>query len=73
MSRHLEAVALAVANADPRFILPTIRQAYREGASIAQVLGAIEMGHCLADITPAIARAAWDAAHTRAFLARRAH
>jgi hypothetical protein len=71
MGRHLEAVALAVAHADPRFIPGTIRWAYEAGAAVWQVITGIEVAQCLAPVPPATLSLAWQAAHDWGWLARR--
>ncbi len=62
MTRHLEAVALAVANADPRLISLLIRRAYAEGATVPQVLTAIDVGCFLAAVPSSVVREAGHAA-----------
>ncbi len=54
MNRELEAVALAVAHADPRFIPVQVRRAYDRGATVNQVLAAIETGRCPGDVPAAM-------------------
>ena len=71
MDRHLEAVTIAVANADPRYLPVTIRRAYDGGASLDRVLVAIEMGRCLYDVPAPVLQVAWEAAHAWAWIARR--
>ena len=71
MERHLEAVSLAVANADPRLIPPTIRWAFEDGANLSQVLTAIDVAPCLAEVPSAIRDVAWAEAHKWARMIRR--
>jgi len=71
MERQLEAVALAVANADPRLIPPQIRNAYAAGATVAQVLTAEEVGRCLADVPTSISLEAQRSAENCAWVAQR--
>jgi len=62
MTRHLEAVALAVANADPPLVSLQIRRAYAEGATVPQVLTAIDVGCILAAVPRSVVHEAWHAA-----------
>jgi hypothetical protein len=52
MSWQLEVVVHAVANGNPVSIEASIREAYRSGATTAQVHLAVEMGHCLTRLPP---------------------
>ena len=71
MGRHLEAVTLAVAHADPRFIPLNIRWAYEAGAVVSQVLTGIDVAQCLAAVPPTVLTLAWQAAHDWGWLAWR--
>jgi alkylhydroperoxidase/carboxymuconolactone decarboxylase family protein YurZ len=71
MMRHLEAVALAVANADPRLVSMQVRRAYAEGATVRQVLTAIDVGRCLAAVPPSVVSEAWHAADAWAWIGLR--
>lgn len=69
-SRHLEAVVLTVANADP-FLLPwMIRQADEHGATPPQIL-AIDAGYCLSTDACFCPSEGWAAPHERASMGRR--
>lgn len=71
MGRHLEAVTLAVAHADPRFIPVNIRSAYEAGAAVSQVLTGIEVARCLATIPSNVLTLAWQTAYDWGWLAWR--
>ncbi len=71
MDRQLEAIALAVAHADPGIIPEQILRAYAGGATVAQVLAAVDVGCCLAEVPPLVAQGAWHATHAWAWMARR--
>jgi alkylhydroperoxidase/carboxymuconolactone decarboxylase family protein YurZ len=71
LERQLEAIALAVANADPRLIPAQIRNAYAAGATVPQVLTAVEVGCCLADVPATIILEAQRSAEDWAWLAQR--
>ncbi len=73
MDRNLEAVSLAVANADPRIIRPVIRWAFEEGANLSQVLTAIEIAPCLAEVPPAVCVVAREEAHRWAGMLQQEH
>lgn len=68
MDQHLEAVALAVAQADPYRIPSAVRQAYSAGATVKQVLAAIDAGRGHAGVPRSVVREAWDAAEAWAWL-----
>ena len=61
-----------MANGDPRLIPVQVQRAYDSGATVSQVLTAVEVGRCLADLPAAAAAMAWHAAHAWAWIARRA-
>jgi len=69
--RHLEAVTLTVANADPNLLPWMIRYAYERGASLGQILLAIEAGYCLNTEPSAYPSDAWATAHEWAWISRR--
>ncbi len=69
--RDLEAVTLTVAN-DDVFLLPCmIRRAYDGGATLFQILLAIEAGCCLTTEPSCCPSAGWAAAHEWAWISRR--
>ncbi len=69
--RDLEAVTLTVANDDP-FLLPRmIRRAFEGGATLCQVLLAVDAGLCLTGRTSCCPSAGWAAAHEWAWISRR--
>ena len=71
--RHLEAVTLSVAN-DGAFLLPSlIRGAYEDGATVGQVLLAVDVGRCLITEPSCCPSAGWAAAHEWAWISRRTH
>ncbi len=71
MDRNLEAVSLAVANADPRLSRPAIRWAFEDGANLSPVLTAIEVAPCLAEVPAAVYVVAQEEAHRWAGMIRR--
>ena len=72
MERELEAIALAVANADPRLIPVQIQRAYFAGATVPQVLTAVEVGSCLAEVPAAVLDQVRQSVADWAWIARRA-
>lgn len=54
MYSSLDAVAAAVARADPFMIDSNVYRAYEAGATVAQVLAAIEVGQCSGHVPPGI-------------------
>jgi hypothetical protein len=69
--RDLEAVTLTVAIDDP-FLLPRmIRRAYEGGATLCQVLLAIDAGWCLTSESSCCPSTGWAAAHEWAWISRR--
>lgn len=70
-SRHLEAVTLTVANDDVVLLPFLIRQAYEDGATLGQVLLAVDAGWCLTTEPSSCPWAGWAAAHEWAWIRRR--
>ena len=69
--RDLEAVTLTVANYDP-FLLPRmVQRAYEGGATLCQVLLAIDAGLCLTEHICCCPSAGWTVAHEWAWISRR--
>jgi hypothetical protein len=71
MTQHLEAVTLAVASGIPEMILPNVRWAYEDGATLTQVLMAIDAAGCIALVPRPLRDKAWAAAHQWAWIRRR--
>ena len=69
--RHLEAVTLTVANDDVVLLPFLIRQAYEDGATLGQVLLAVDAGWCLTTKSSSCPWAGWAAAHEWAWISRR--
>jgi len=66
--RDLEAVTLTVANYDP-FLLPRmVQRAYEGGATLCQVLLAIDAGLCLTEHICCCPSAGWTVAHFTAIV-----
>jgi len=71
MNQHLEAVTLAVASGIPEMIHPNVRWAYEDGATLTQVLMAIDAAGCIALVPRRLRGKAWAAAHQWAWIRRR--
>jgi hypothetical protein len=71
MNQHLEAVTLAVASGIPEMIHPNVRWAYEDGATLTQVLMAIDAAGCIALVPRRLRTKAWAAAHQWAWIRRR--
>ncbi len=71
MDRHLEAIGLAVANADFASIPLTIRWAYHNGIGPEQVRAAIEVAALLAEVPTPVRACAQAAAHAWEWMAHR--
>ena len=71
MNQHLEAVTLAVASGIPEMIHPNVRWAYEDGATLTQVLMAIDAAGCIALVPRRLRNKAWAAAHQWAWNRRR--
>jgi hypothetical protein len=69
--RDLEAVTLTVAHDDPILVPRMIRRAYEGGATLCQVLLAIEAGWCLTRASSCCPAAGWTAAYEWAWISRR--
>jgi hypothetical protein len=69
--RHLEAVILTVTNADPYLLPWMIRHAYEHGATLPQVLLAIDAGYCLSTEDYLYPPEVWATAHEWAWISRR--
>jgi hypothetical protein len=71
MNQHLEAVTLAVASGVPELIHPNVRWAYEDGATLTQVMMAIDAAECIALVPRRLRSKAWAAAHQWAWIRRR--
>ena len=71
MTQHLEAVTLAVASGIPEMIHPNVRWAYEDGATLTQVMMAIDAAGCIALVPMGLRQRAWAAAHQWAWIRRR--
>jgi hypothetical protein len=71
MTQHLEAVTLAVASGIPEMIPPNVRWAYEDGATLTQVLMAIDAAGCIALVPRRLRTKAWAEAHQWAWIRRR--
>ncbi len=69
--RDLEAVTLTVAYDDPVLLPCMIRRAYEGGATLGQVLLAVDAGLCLTNEASCCPSAGWAAAHEWAWISRR--
>ena len=69
--RALEAVTLTVANAGPVLLSRVVRRAYEGGATLLQVLLAIDAGYCLSAEPSCCPAIAWATAHEWAWINRR--
>jgi hypothetical protein len=69
--RHLEAITLTVAHAEPYLLPWMICRAYARGATLAQVLLSIEAGRCLTTEPSCGPVAEWATAHDWAWISRR--
>lgn len=69
--RHLEAVTLTVANANPSLLSRLVRRAFEGGATLPQILLAIDAGYCMNGEPTCRPSIAWATAYEWAWISRR--